>query len=145
MAENVQFTNTITLGALIISVFVGIGTLGVFGYGAKWKAAATSESAALGAMEEERNVYRDKAERLQTDNAEQRELKHKALTELEGERLKTDFTPALKAIVEMQQTLAGRAEIFDEIRRALQDLQGSSVAQTNVLNSIATRLNGGTK
>lgn len=113
LATQVDFTNTITLGAIIISSVGVLLTLVAYGFGAKWKAAATASAMAFEAMENERDVYRDKSERLEEENREQREAKHQALTELAAERLKHDFTPVLQAILTMQKTLEVMAATND--------------------------------
>ena len=61
----VHFTDTITLGSILIGILFGIGGLATYGYGVRWKANYEVEKARADALAEGLQTYKTQADRLQ--------------------------------------------------------------------------------
>jgi len=100
MVEVVQWTDTISLGAAIISVLVGLSTLIFFFYGVRYRTLLKLEKENSESLKEGREAFKLKAERLEHEldvfTEEQREIRHTLKTELAAERAKTDLTGLMK-------------------------------------------------
>lgn len=66
----VHFTETITLGSIILGVMLACGGLATYGYGVRWKSAFEAESAARESLEDGRRAYQLRADRLAEEKSE---------------------------------------------------------------------------
>lgn len=60
----IHFTDTVTLGSIVVGVLLGLGGLATFGYGVRWKSNYEVERARADALEDGREAFRIQAERL---------------------------------------------------------------------------------
>lgn len=102
----VNFTNTITLGGLIIMGLVGITGLAVLGYGAKWKSVATVTGVQADELRKAFEDEKSRAERL-----------YDRLTDMVAERneltlriARLEERPNLDKLVEILQLQSTEAE-----------------------------------
>ena len=63
----VHFTDTITLGSILIGILLGIGGLATYGYGVRWKANYEVEKARADALSEGREAFKTQVDRLQRE------------------------------------------------------------------------------
>ena len=63
----VHFTDTITLGSILIGILLGIGGLATYGYGVRWKANYEVEKARADALAEGREAYKTQVDRLERE------------------------------------------------------------------------------
>ena len=89
----VHFTDTITLGSIVVGILLGIAGLSAFAYGVRWKSAAQVADATVATLREGREAYRVQSERLQGELLEASQR----LKELEATR---SLEPVLQAIVD---------------------------------------------
>ena len=112
----VHFTDTITLGSIIIGVLVGVGGLATYGYGVRWKANYEVEKARADALEQGREAFRVQADRL-----------HRELEMCKADRDKLEMTRSLEPALKLMK------DGFEELARDLQ-------THLNVLSRIADAL-----
>lgn len=106
-------------------------------------AALTVRSRAIQFWKSEADAATARAERMEKERDEQRELKHTALAETNALRLKTDIAPILEALAEVQKSLAERALDRDEITFALSGMKAALEAQTILLERLVATQEGG--
>ena len=63
----IHFTDTITLGSILIGILLGIGGLATYGYGVRWKANYEVEKARADALAEGREAYKTQVDRLERE------------------------------------------------------------------------------
>ena len=112
----VHFTDTITLGSILIGILLGIGGLATYGYGVRWKANYEVEKARADALAEGREAFKTQADRLQRE-----------LEMCQDDRDKLEMTRSLEPVLRVI------AEGFAQSKRDLQ-------AQLLVLERIADAL-----
>ena len=61
----IHFTDTITLGSILIGILLGVGGLATYGYGVRWKANYEVEKARADALAEGREAYKTQVDRLE--------------------------------------------------------------------------------
>lgn len=102
----------------------------------------TIRSNAIKFWKGEAEVARVRAERMEKERDEQRELKHEALNELSGLRMKTDLAPVLEALAGVQQGLAERELDRLAITDALGEVKEALHVQTVLLERLVEGLEG---
>ena len=99
----VHFTDTITLGSILIGILLGIGGLATYGYGVRWKANYEVEKARADALSEGREAFRTQADRL-----------HRELELCKADREKLEMTRSLEPVLQVM------AEGFAQSKRDLE-------------------------
>lgn len=126
VADGVSFSGTITLGAALIAVAVGIGTLVSIVYGVRYKQAANILAVERTAQEEKADRLEEELGSCRIEHEAYREAKHLVITdlrtqllskeaELELEAQKHDYTQVVAQMKEMHDELTARTELFNTL------------------------------
>lgn len=119
----VHFSDTITLGSVILGMFAVAGGLAVFAYGARWKAAYETERITASSLDEGRRAFLERSERLESElkealveAVELRQQIHKLeaatdLTEAMG-MMHQEHTTILRSIEHLATMLKGMTKEF---------------------------------
>lgn len=130
MTLAVQFTSTITLGALIIAAAGGAATLAWFGYGVRWKSAWEVASTQATELRKALNDEVERSQRLE-------DRLHEALDVI-GEQKRTierlEALPNLERLVTLMSDTAERQDRHarERLTEALQDVRTSVGAEIAV-------------
>lgn len=163
IALAIHLTNTITLGAVIISAALGVASLATFGYGVRWKAAAQVGEATAQVLREGREAFKDRGDRLERDLRDSQEAL-RACTEMIGEQKETiarlEALPNLQRILQTMGEQSVRADAAADVRvegalGRLETFVGESLsgherraqerheAQMDLMAQMIDKLNGG--
>lgn len=112
-AIDIDWSNTINLGALVIAGVVGLAGLAVLGYGARWKAAATAERVVSDTYRGGQEAFKARADRLEMQLAET-QARNEELAHLIGEQKKViarlESLPNLERIIHLMGETAVRQD-----------------------------------
>ena len=111
----VDFSTTINLGAIVLGLLILV-VAGAF----------TVRSNVAKVWREQAEGWQARAKELETELAQQRELKHEAVTELAAERKLRDLTPVMASLAAQTQALGEIAATLAEVKTALLAMNGRS-------------------
>lgn len=143
----VEFTQTITLGAVITGLLVAIGGLVTYFYGVRWKSLYEIEKENCASWKEGREAFRLRAERLEAQLGKERDERLHVVSELAAERMKTDLTYVLKQMSENQQALTDSRDVaVSQVRQSMNESEQRALDRHTeivaALHEIATALKG---
>jgi len=134
-----EWSNSLDVGTVLSATVVIVAGF----YAVKGRQAASSDQRASEAREdadrfrENATFERERADALQEQLLEQRELKHTALTEIARLKMATDLTNVLRSIADLRAEVAAHFESFGV---ALAKFEHTQEQQTAVLQAIEKRL-----
>lgn len=151
-----SFSNQISLGAVLVSAALGLVGLVTVAFGVRYREANK-------VLDAEHDAQRDRGDRLerevqecrndlsilQTEFDRYREQKHEERAsllgelatlrvELEAEKAKHDYTVVLKEIRAMQEELAGRTPLFQQMIDTLSDMSEAATKRDHTLRLMQT-------
>lgn len=160
IAEGASYTNTVSLGALIIAAVVSFATLVGVIYGVRYRTLAKT-------LEQERDAEHARGNRIDRDLGElkamhqeqlakheaYRDEKHRAVnelstqvkkcqSELEMERQKHDYSHLVASVASLNQELQTRTPLFDQLIQGQRETTEALGKIVTALDALLLRTNG---
>jgi len=115
-----RFSDTITLGSIIVGLLLGVTGLAVFAYGARWKAAYETERVTAKSLEEGRLAFQQRSERVEADLREALEQALDLRARIKQLEQATDLTGAVEQMHAEHHEILLKIENLTQVLRVIE-------------------------